>query len=123
MIEVSSHARARAIMGGGTTMLVFHPLDRRFEIEGASGGEADPGSPGSSGTSARLPDDVNIEMLDINLLEYRESDVARVRFFPDGTSDEMTLILRSADNDWRAISLEITTGRTIVETDPQRFGR
>jgi hypothetical protein len=49
-------------------------------------------------------------MLDINLSEYRESELARVRFFPNGTSDEMTLILRSDRNEYRKVWLEVTTG-------------
>jgi Tfp pilus assembly protein FimT len=120
--EVCDTARARAIMSGATATLVFHPLERRLDIEGG-GGWGGNGKPGDALASAQLPEDVNIEMLDINLLEYRESEVARVRFFPNGTSDEMTLILRSAENEWNAISLEITTGLVRVESDPQRFGR
>jgi len=119
--EVCDTARARAIMGGTTATVVFHPLDRRLDVEGGS--SAGTGQQGTAMGSARLPDDVSIEMLDINLLEYRESEVARVRFFPNGTSDEMTLILRSADNEWNALTLEITTGLVRVESDPQRFGR
>jgi hypothetical protein len=52
-------------------------------------------------------------MLDINLLEYKDSDEARVRFFPNGTSDEMTLVLQSGD-DYRKITLEVTTALTSV---------
>ena len=29
-------------------------------------------------------------MLDINLTEYKDADVARVRFYPNGTCDELT---------------------------------
>jgi hypothetical protein len=53
--------------------------------------------------------------LDINLSEYRESEWARVRFFPNGTSDEMTLVLRSEKNEWRKVSLEVTTGLASVD--------
>jgi hypothetical protein len=38
-----------------------------------------------------------------------------VRFFPNGTCDEMTLVLRSDKNEWRTISLEVTTGLASVE--------
>jgi hypothetical protein len=66
-------------------------------------------------------------MLDVNLSEYRESDFVRVRFFPNGTSDEMTLILRSSQNEQRGITLEVTTGLASVlnEADLQdlRNGR
>lgn len=122
LVDICSNARARAVLGGKTTLLVFHPLEHRVEISGG-GGESRTGAGGSAISAIKLPEDVGIEMLDINLLEYRDSDSARVRFFPNGTSDEMTLVLRSADGEWRAISLEITTGLASVETDPQRFGR
>ena len=39
--------------------------------------------------------------------------MARVCFFPNGTSDEMTVVLHSRD-DWRKITLEFSTGLTFV---------
>ena len=53
-------------------------------------------------------------MLDVNLVEYKDADEARVRFFPNGTSDEMTLILHSGDQ-YREIALEVTTGLASME--------
>jgi prepilin-type N-terminal cleavage/methylation domain-containing protein len=112
--EVCSNARAQAILKGTTAEVVFHPLERRFEAVGLAPGAAQSSTPGS-GQAGRFPDDFTIEMLDINLLEYRESDVAHVRFFPNGTSDEMTLIiLRTDTNERRAISLEVTTGLATI---------
>jgi prepilin-type N-terminal cleavage/methylation domain-containing protein len=122
--EVCINARAQAILKGTTAEVVFHPLERRFEAVGVESGAAAPSSTLGSGRAGQFPDDFKIEMLDINLLEYRESDVARVRFFPNGTSDEMTLIILRTDTmERRAISLEATTGLASVETDPQKFGR
>jgi hypothetical protein len=53
-------------------------------------------------------------MLDVNLHECKDDEVARVRFFPEGTCDEMLIILRSENNDQRGITLEITTGLVTV---------
>jgi prepilin-type N-terminal cleavage/methylation domain-containing protein len=129
--EVCSNARARAILGGSETTVVFHPLEKRLEVGGAApvptegGGDGDafpvsapaPASTRSSGLSAVLPDEITIEMLDINLLEYNESEVARIRFFPNGTSDEMTLILHSSKrNEYFKVSTEVTTG--LVSSEP-----
>jgi hypothetical protein len=36
------------------------------------------------------------------------SDSAKVRFFPDGTCDEMVLVLHSSDQ-WKKVSLEFST--------------
>ena len=71
-------------------------------------------TPGA-GQVAVVPDDFVIEMLDINLSEYKESDWARVHFYPNGTSDEMTLVLRSPKSEWKKISLEVTTGLASVD--------
>jgi prepilin-type N-terminal cleavage/methylation domain-containing protein len=121
VVEACSNARARAILSGETAQVVFYPKDRRFEFGGA--GPAPSQQAQSAGVAGRLPRDIDVEMLDINLLEYGESDVARVRFFPNGTSDEMTLILRSRKNERRAISLEFSTGLASVEADPLKFGK
>ena len=64
-----------------------------------------------------------LDMVDVNFIEHKDDDEAHVRFFPNGTSDEMTLILHSDNNEYREISLEITTGLASVQTDPQRFGK
>jgi len=52
-------------------------------------------------------------MLDINLLDYGASEVARVRFFPNGTCDELTLVLHSGD-EWEKITLEFSTALASV---------
>jgi prepilin-type N-terminal cleavage/methylation domain-containing protein len=123
VMEVCGRARAQAILRGTPVDIVFHPLQRRLDIGAAptaqpveGEGQAEFGVaekpaviPGQ-GQSAVIPDDFGIEMLDINLSEYRESEWARVRFFPNGTSDEMTLVLRSPKNEWKKITLEVTTG-------------
>lgn len=124
VVEVCSNARAQAILRGTQMDVVFHPLDKRLEVGGGAGESnasqtggdipADPTAHSGSGLSAQLAEDISIEMLDINLLEYRESEYARVRFFPNGTSDELTVILHSANNEWRKISLEPTTGLASV---------
>jgi prepilin-type N-terminal cleavage/methylation domain-containing protein len=135
--EVCANARARAIMSGTTTEVVFHPKDGRLELSGGGGAPANSGAtdmvqvgntaPTASGTSANIPDGIIIEMLDINLFEYKDSDFARARFHPNGTCDELTIILHSVraeghDNErWRKISYEVTTGLASVETDPNRW--
>jgi prepilin-type N-terminal cleavage/methylation domain-containing protein len=92
--EVLGNARARAIFSGKNTEVVFHPLEKRIE-------------------STALPDGVDIAMLDINLLDFGASDEARVRFFPNGTCDELTLVLHSGD-EWQKITLEFSTALASV---------
>ena len=68
-----------------------------------------PNAPGS----LVLPDNVDIAMLDINLLDYGASEVAYVRFFPNGTCDELTLVLHSGD-EWQKITLEFSTALATI---------
>src|SRR5665213_539682 len=67
----------------------------------------------SGGKSGTLPAGLDFAMLDINLMDFSQSDVARVRFFPNGTCDEMTVVLHSA-TDWRKITLEFSTSLATV---------
>jgi len=132
VVEVCSHARARAIMQGAMTEVVFHPKENRLEIAGAAsaprpaGGEGDaavPNAPPASGSglSAQLSDQIIIEALDINMsgVEYNDAEVAKIRFYPNGISDEMRMILFDGRNRI-GIELEITTGLASVVNDPLR---
>ncbi len=121
IIEVCSHARAQAILQGRTVELVFRPQERRVSVAGG-GSAADAhtpgvvaGVPGATRASAKWSDRVILELLDINFVEYKDADEARVRFFPNGTCDELTMVLRSDQNEYRKISLEVTTGLAQVE--------
>jgi prepilin-type N-terminal cleavage/methylation domain-containing protein len=141
VVEVCSHARALAILQGKPVDVVFHPREGRLEVgspivstssQQTAGSAQTPGSavpPTSTGVvsgaglSAQLSEKVLIELMDINKLphEFRDDDVAHVRFFPNGTCDELTLILVSDQNERKEITLEITTGLASVESDPRRF--
>jgi prepilin-type N-terminal cleavage/methylation domain-containing protein len=121
VMELCGTARAQAILRGVTTEVVFHPGERRCEL--GAGVEENAVQTGAAKGFARtvvFGDDLSIDMLDVNLLEYRNAPIARVRFFPNGTSDEMTLILH-AGREWRKISLEITTGLASLDSDPSRW--
>ena len=121
LFEVLSNARARAILQGKEVAVLFHPREGRFEIEGGGNSQAAGTGPVQvgfmagvgSGTSGKLPDTVTIQLLDINQVrdhDFRDDETARVRFFPNGIADEMTLVLLSGDGEQRGIALEITTG-------------
>jgi hypothetical protein len=78
-------------------------------------GETQPASSSASALNAtQFGDSITIDMLDVNLTEYKDADEARVCFFPDGTSDEMTLIINSGDQ-YRKITLEVPTGLASTE--------
>jgi prepilin-type N-terminal cleavage/methylation domain-containing protein len=121
------NARAQAILHSVTTTVVFHPQSGEVMLSNLANTNSTDGFPpedssretkapaiGSALNSTKFGDGVIIDMLDVNLSECKDADEARVRFFPDGTSDEMTLILHSGDQ-YRKITLEVTTGLTSVE--------
>lgn len=109
--EVCANARARAILGGQPVAVVFHPLDGTFAVDGAGGSEV--GRMPGSGLTGRIDETLGVEMLDVNLVEFREAEVARVRFFPNGTADEFTLILHGQAG-WSKLTLDPTTGLITV---------
>ncbi len=132
---VLSNARKLAILRGQEVEVVFHPREGRLEV---SGGGSAPGAssdsqgpfkvasvsvPRGSGLSAQFSDEISIEDLDINLIPggFRDAEVAKVRFFPNGTSDELRLFLRSDKNERCEITLEVTTGLVSVEHDVLKF--
>ena len=132
IVEVCSHARARAIMQGVETVVVFHPKENRLGLEGAAGqphAASDAGdivalsTPAASGSglSAQLSDRIIIETLDVNMsgIEFNDAEQVKIRFYPNGISDEMKMILFDG-KDRIGIELEITTGLANVVPDPLR---
>jgi len=102
--EACDIAKARAVLSGKRINLTINPRERTYSVEGGALKEAGPGGTGSG----IIDDSLIIEMLDVNLTEYKERDLALVRFYPDGTSDEFTLILRR-ESDWVKLALDPTT--------------
>lgn len=132
VMEACSHARARAILEGVPTELVIRPGDRQIQVSLASGASPEPGGiedeavvgrPAAGGAifTASLSDHIMIEMLDVNFFELKDEEEARARFYPNGTSDEFTIVLHSDKNEWRKITLEVVTGLADVEIDPRKW--
>jgi prepilin-type N-terminal cleavage/methylation domain-containing protein len=98
--DLLGDARAAAILKGQNTDVSFHPADNRLDS--------------SIGKSVTLPEGIAMEGIGINLMDFSESEVSRVRFFPNGTCDELTLVLHSGE-DWRKITLEFSTALARAE--------
>jgi type II secretion system protein H len=129
VMNICSHARTQAILHGKITCVVFHPRLKEVTLAtiASTNSTDDFSSPDTTGggtktaaydasalNSTKFADSVTIDMLDVNLTEYKDANEARVLFFPNGTSDEMTLILHSGDQ-YRKISLEVLTGLASLE--------
>ena len=101
VMTLLTEVRADAILKNHNTSVSFHPGENRLDS--------------SIGKKVQLADGVAMEAIGINLLNFSESEVSTVRFFPNGTSDELTLVLHSGP-DWRKITLEFATA--IASVDP-----
>jgi len=123
VMEACSHARARAIFSGAPAELLIMPQQGSLQVTAARGGggeqmksatdrpdEEAPVVPArSAGFSARLSSELIIEELAVNFLPLKDADEARVRFYPNGTSDEFTIVIQHRGQ-VRKISLDIVTG-------------
>jgi hypothetical protein len=136
---ICGNARSQAILQSRPVDLVLHPRENRAEIASAAipaptavdaslaslgpgpGPQRPAPQPAHSGSSIQFSDRIIIETLDINMagIEYNDAESARVRFYPNGTSDEMRLIFFDG-RDRFGISLEVTTGLADVVPDPLR---
>ncbi len=135
------NARATAIFNNTATDLVIRPEDRSIQVRAsavpapssmslnADGGveEGDLDRQGRSAAvrdfsrhapkpfSGTLEDDVTIELLDVNFQEYRDEEEARVRFHPNGTSDEFTIVMKIGTAAVRKITLDVVTALPTLE--------
>ncbi len=122
--EGCKDARARAILSGKPAELRISPKDGHIEVGDASYAATD--TPPDAGVavaaddtagnvrkpaaySAQLSDQIGIEMLDINFVESKDDEIARVRFYSNGTSDEFFMVLKSDSGERRQITLEVVT--------------
>jgi len=64
--------------------------------------------------TARLNENVAVTLLYVNLKNRMDAEETRVHFYPNGTSDEFTMIIQ-AGNGLRKVSLECVTALATVE--------
>lgn len=135
--EGCRHARMMAIMQGTPAELVINAVDGTITARPASETAGQPREepiaveptdptvvedrPASARASsipnfsAKLPDSVAFKRLVVNLQDMMDYTEARIRFYPNGTSDALTATLLSEQNEERTLTLEITTARENVE--------
>ena len=126
VVEACNSARASAILTSQPVDLIIRPFEKTINVSAASSptpsdGDSGPFSSGDTpsedvkGFSAAFPQGIHIEILGVNFQEMQEAEEAHIRFYPNGTSDEFTIILRSDSNEYRKITLEIVTALPEVE--------
>ncbi len=127
--EACTQARARAILNGVPTEVRIRPSDRTIsaiEAGGARnampsyGADFEPVTKGSGGGggvfSAKLSDHILIEFIGVNLIEdLQRLEEVSCMFYPNGTSDEMVVLIRSDKGEVRKITTDVVTGVPDVE--------
>jgi len=78
------------------------------------------GGDGDSFFPVKLSDKFVIAM-GINGEDYSDDEEGRVRFYPNGTSDECSIVLISSTGEKRNIYLEVVTALADVESDETKF--
>ena len=130
--EACSKARAAAILRGSPAELVIRAEGGQLNVVPAREDSAEqtaasvealgqPAEPSADKAasqspvfSARLNENVAVTLLYVNLKDQMEAEETRVHFYPNGTSDEFTMIVQ-AGNGVRKISLECVTALATVE--------
>lgn len=93
---------------------------RMDDLAKAAGGSE--GSGGGKNFFARFSSHIMIKGIRLYVIDdYTEREETVVRFYPDGTSEEFSIVLQSDKDEWRMINLELVTGLPTVETDPNKF--
>ena len=144
LMEACSHARAHAILSGNPVDLVIRAEDGNISLQPASGEVSTPArleslnvageewrmedrpNPRASSEgisfSAKLSDKIAVELMEVNFQDQLEFEEARVRFHPNGTSDEFKMLLvRPETGERRLITLEVVTALVDVESDPNKW--
>lgn len=125
-IEGCKTARDRAILQGVPWTFVVHSESGELRVEpapqeafrgkpkllaeeGTETKSAPPESP-YSGFPRKLGEDVMVQLIDVNFVDHMDAPEARVRFFPNGTSDEFTIVFAWKGKQ-RTVMVDIVTGQ------------
>jgi prepilin-type N-terminal cleavage/methylation domain-containing protein len=132
--EACLQARTAAILSRQTVELVYTAQTREFRVMPmaqqpptrtlADGSieqivlppDSQPKPVAGINFSARIAEDIAIELLDVNFVEMKGAEAARVKFHPRSTSDEFSIVLRSVAGEWRKVSLDVLTALPEVES-------
>jgi type II secretion system protein H len=127
VLDVFQLARRQAIIKGQPVQLVIRPRDQVFmvmplgeaelseqeyiarELE-TSQRQGEPEPPVQNEGTMRLSDRIRILFLGVNFVpDLQELDMVGVRFYPNGTSDEFSMLITSDRNESRLFQLDVPT--------------
>ena len=136
LMEGCKQARAYAILTGEPSELVIRAEDGQMIVRKASGprlmrqsGGQAVGVSGAgkamegklSGFRRAFDEDIALETFDVNFLDQMQFPEGIVRFYPNGTSDELTIVLLSTNNERRQVSLDPVTAVASMENWENRL--
>jgi prepilin-type N-terminal cleavage/methylation domain-containing protein len=101
IMEACKSARADAIINQHDSTVSIHPMDGTISAPGFK--------------TAELPKNVEIQILGVNFVQYERAEEARIKFLPNGTSDEFTIVLQDDQFQTRKISLDVMTALPDLE--------
>jgi Tfp pilus assembly protein FimT len=132
--DILDNARSLSILKGTVTEVVFHAQEGTFDLSAPDGGTvssrgeqlptdfSETPRSSSAGRSGKFPEGITPAQLRINGVSCMDFAVARVRFYPNGTCDELRLVLlRPETGESRGIFTEVTTGLVDTESDPNKL--
>ena len=130
LVEGCSEARTQAILKGTPVDLLIQPQDRRITVAAA---ELDDAGVWATGEKSVRPDETHVPArhpfarvwpeqvgflhIWVKFEDSIEASEARIRFYPNGTSDEFTAILVSTEGQYK-VSLDPVTG--YADSEPFR---
>lgn len=130
LMEGCQQARAYAILAGEPAELVIRAEDGKMIVRKAeaprlmrqSGGQAVGVSTAGKAQKGKLSgfrrafdEDIALEMFDVNFVDQMQFSEGIVRFYPNGTSDELTIVLLSTSKKRRKVSLDPVTAVALME--------
>ena len=130
LVAVFSNARAQAILQGSESEVVIHkdsfevgaPAVLKEPDSKISASQTQMAQSSHSGRSAHLTENVGIAALRINGVSFMQAEEARIKFYPNGTCDELNLVVVNLESrEMRGINLEVTTGLASIESDPTKL--
>ena len=136
ILDAFSEARTEAIVTGQACDLVIRPLERTFTTEAVPAADANEvpaeermlsqaeqaiqrkkerarsaAEDTANGEQGDLPDNISIAFIGVNFVpDLQNAEQVSVRFYPNGTGDEFTMLIRSDQNEWRKFTMDVATG-------------
>lgn len=127
VLDVFQHARTQAIVNGRPVQLVIRPREMVFtvmplkkmelseeeylaqELE-TSLRQEEPGPSEQTRGTMKLSDRMRILFIGVNFVpDLQEAEMVGVSFYPNGTSDEFTMLIISDRNESRLFQLDVPT--------------